>query len=247
MTSRDPRASPGNETLMTSVVDGPLVALISAVPTAIPPAERAFAAGFPAARVWNLLDDRLLPEADLAGGLTPALHERMRRLIHHAEAEGADGVLLSCSVYGAVAQAMAAESSIPILAPDDAAFVAAVDGGFHTVLVVSNAPGPLADSEERLIETAVQRGVLLDVVGVVAARAAHAAATGDVDALVDAVHRAVVVAAASPDAVLLGQYSLAPAAERLADLIGLPVIAGPQRAVAELRRALETESTEVDA
>ncbi|QHC71731.1 aspartate/glutamate racemase family protein [Rathayibacter sp. VKM Ac-2801] len=232
---------------MTTVVDGPLVALISAVPTAIPPAERAFAAEFPAAHVWNLLDDRLLPEADLAGGLTPALHERMKRLIQHAEAEGADGILLSCSVYGAVAQAMAAESSIPILAPDDAAFAAAVNGGYDTVLVVSNAPGPLADSEERLIETAVRGGVLLDVVGVVAPRAAAAAASGDVEALVDAVHRAVLVAAVSPDAILLGQYSLAPAAERLSDLTGLPVLAGPQRAVSELRQILDSKSTEASA
>jgi hypothetical protein len=48
----------------------------------------------------------------------------------------------------------------------------------------------------------------------------------------------VAAVAPRPDAVLLAQYSLAPAAEQLAVLTGLPVLTGPGRAARALRAAL---------
>ena len=43
-------------------------------------------------------------DADAAGGLTPALRDRMSTLIRYAVDGGADAVLLSCSMYGPVAR-----------------------------------------------------------------------------------------------------------------------------------------------
>ena len=73
------------------IVRPPLVALISATPTAIAPAESAFARNFPSARLWNILDDRLLTEADSRGGLDDELRARMGRLIDHALAGARQG------------------------------------------------------------------------------------------------------------------------------------------------------------
>ena len=74
----------------------PTVALVHATPAAMAPARSAFADRFPQARLWNLLDDRLISEAEATGGLTPALRHRMQTLIRHAVDGGADAVLLSC-------------------------------------------------------------------------------------------------------------------------------------------------------
>ena len=57
----------------------------------------------PRGRLWHLLDNRLVTDADAAGGLTPALHDRMSSLIQYAVDGGADAVQLSCSMYGPVA------------------------------------------------------------------------------------------------------------------------------------------------
>lgn len=209
----------------------PLVALISAIPAAISPARDAFDALYPEAQIWNLLDDRLLDDANAAGGLTARLEERMKRLISHALTEGAGAVLLTCSMYTSVAHDVAADADVPVLGPDDAVFAAVRASGYRNVLLVSSGAGPLADSEERL---RAFTGDSVIVHGALAQEAAVAARAGDVDALVEAVTSAISSAPGSFDAVVLGQYSLAPSAERVAHAVGLPVLAGPQYAATHL-------------
>jgi len=213
-------------------MDGkPLVALISAVRASIPPTLEAFASAFPDAEPWNIVDDRLLEDATDQGGLTPHLELRMQRLIDHALTEGAAGVLLTCSLYAPVAHEAAADAGVPVLAPDDAVFMAVRDQGYQSVLLVSSAEGPLADSVARL-RAFVAAGV--EVHGALAAEAAPAARAGDIDALTAAIAAAVRSSASGFDAVVLGQYSLAPAAARLAAELKLPVLAGPQYAAERL-------------
>jgi hypothetical protein len=100
----------------------PTVALIHATPASMAPAHGAFADRFPQARLWNILDDRLITEAEAAGGLTPPLRNRMRSLIRYAADGGADAVMLTCSLYGPVAIEEAATSPRPVLASDQALF-----------------------------------------------------------------------------------------------------------------------------
>ena len=222
----------------------PLIALVSAVPAAIGPAEAAFAEVFPAARVWNILDDRLLQSADEVGGVTPELAERMARLIRHAAAEGADGILVTCSIYGTAAHAVANELGITLLGADDAAFESALTSGYRSVLLISPAAGPLADSQRRLDEAVLSAGGDMTVVGTVATGAAEAARAGDIDALAARLHEAYLAADTTVEAILLGQFSISPGAAKLAELTGLPVLATPQRAALALRSALDTEVSE---
>ena len=100
----------------------PTVALIHASPASVAPAMAAFAEEFPDANLWNLLDDRLVVDADAAGGLTPALRERMTTLIKYAVDGGADAVQLSCSMYGPVAVDAAGSDRFTVLASDQAMF-----------------------------------------------------------------------------------------------------------------------------
>lgn len=218
------------------------IALISAVPVAIPPTEAAFHEWMPAATLWNILDDRLLQDADEAGGLTEALTERMRRLITHALSAKVDAVLLTCSLYSPVAQAMALTTQVPVLAPDDAAFEAAIHGHFASIALIATSAAPLADSLDRFTRATTTAGITPTITAVLAADAAAPARTGDVDAVATAISDAVRRSGTLPDAILLGQYSIAPAAERLSELLGRPVIAGPQRAVQNLTEHLSGRS-----
>src|SRR5699024_11138677 len=111
---------------------------------------------FPQAKVWNLLDDRLLQDAADAGELTDPLAGRMRSLIEHAVVAGADAVLLTCSMYGQVAQHSPAP--IPTLAPDEAAFAEAGSGTYGTVLVVASFESALNDSVRRFEATVAAAG-----------------------------------------------------------------------------------------
>lgn len=211
----------------------PLVAVISAVAAAIPPARAAFDALFPDATVWNVVDDRLVDDAD--GEITPRLAARMRRLIDHAVVEGADGVLLSCSMYAGVAHRADVDVAIPVHGPDDGLFGAVATGGFRRIALVSPAADPLADSLARMRKVVASD---VTVVGVVADDAPAAARANDVDALVDAVVSAVGHVWPKPDAVVLGQYSLAAAAPGVQAILGLPTLSAPEHAVRRLQTLL---------
>ena len=227
---------------MAAGTDRPIVALVSATMAAVPPVEQAFARVFPNARLWNLLDDRLLQDADEQGGVTPDLRDRMVRLIEHARREGADAVLLTCSLYGSVARELGASADLPIAGPDDAAFAAVLVSGAARIGVVGSGELSVADSTERLQAAAASAGLDLEAIPIFAADASAASKAGDTDGVAATV-AAVVGASGSPaDALLLAQYSLAPAASRIAELTGLPVFSGPDRAALAIRDALRGAS-----
>ncbi|MYV96179.1 aspartate/glutamate racemase family protein [Streptomyces sp. SID1034] len=218
---------------------GPRIALISAVAGAMAPAAEALGAGFPEAELWHLLDDRLLSDADGPAGLSGPLRARMRRLVEHAVAGGADAVLLTCSLYGVVAQELDPVSAVPVLAPDRAAFERLATGGHQHVLVIASLEAALQDSTDRLRATLARRAPEAGtrVSGVVVPGALTAA--GDIEDLVRVLAAAASGPAATADAVFLAQYSLAPAARALAVALGVPVVSGPTSAAHALRALLK--------
>lgn len=216
---------------MTTV---PKIALISAVPAAIPPTRAALRDLLPDAVVWNILDDRLLVDADRRGGLDAGLRRRMRRLIEHALAEEADAVLLTCSLYGPVAQET--HAGIPVLAPDEAAFADIAAAGYASVLVLASFDGARDDSVERLKKALREAGAISRVAGLSVPAAMAATKAGDHDALVTTLVDACVDRPADVEAVFLAQYSLAPAGDALQQAAGIPVVSGPRSAANALRR-----------
>ncbi|WP_210506728.1 aspartate/glutamate racemase family protein [Naasia sp. SYSU D00057] len=219
---------------------GPLVALVSAVPAAIPPAVAALEEAMPDARVWNILDDRLIDDANEAGGVTGELDARMRRLIDHAIREGADAVLLTCSLYGFVARDIAAGATIPVLGPDDAAFEAVRTGGYSSIYLVSSVELALADSTTRLREHLGDAADGLEIHPVFAPAALAPSRAGDAAGAASAIADAVEHTVGSADAVIFAQYSLAPAAQLLEQRLGLPVLTGPGKAASLLGERLRS-------
>ncbi|MFF3505477.1 aspartate/glutamate racemase family protein [Streptomyces sp. NPDC003247] len=216
----------------------PLVAMIHAVPAATRIAQEAFAREFPRARVWNVLDDRLLDDARDAGGLTDALRRRMLRLIAHVMDGGAQGLLLTCSSYGEVVDTARTLWDVPVLKSDEAMFQAALAGPYRRIAVVASTPPavPAAVAQLEALVPAVRPDRPVDIV---TALSEEAAVAGSAEAtarhLADALRAA---GGADADVVLLAQYSLTPAREELAALLGLPVLDGAGAAARELRGLL---------
>jgi hypothetical protein len=210
------------------------VALISATTSAIPPAEAALSREFPEAETWNLVDDRLLNDANERGGLDDALRARMERLIAHAAEAGAAGILLTCSMYGPVA--MSTRLPIPVLAPDEAAIDELVASGHRRIMVLASLETALADSAERVRAALGRAGRDAVVTGVLAPDALAATTTRD---LVRALTEAARPAAGDVDVVFLAQYSLAPAGAEVAEAIGRTVLSGPVSSAIRLREAIE--------
>jgi hypothetical protein len=186
----------------------PVVAVIHATPASMDPVTSAFAESCPEVELWHLLDDRLVREANAAGGVTRELHDRMASLIDYALATGADAVQLACSMYGPVAAAK--DGDVRVVAADQAMFERVADLAPSTVGVLATAQSSAADTVQRLGESLRARGHDARVEYVVVDEAARASAAGDRDGVARAVGEAAVALAPSVDVIVLAQYSMSP-------------------------------------
>lgn len=208
------------------------IALISATPLAIGPAAAAISAAFPNGTVWNLLDDRLLADAQLEGGITETLAARMDQLIDFALAGGADGVLLTCSQYGARADVRDADADgVAVLSADGPLFAETVAHRPSRVLLVASLESAATDSSERLSAAFAASGVATAIRPLVVPAAAKPLAEAQ---LTEALAEAVAGVDADYDVIVLAQFSLAPAAGALAARFGVPVLDGPRAAALRL-------------
>jgi hypothetical protein len=210
------------------VIDRPLIAAVHATSASILPLRAALADELPAAQLWNLIDDRLGPDADALGGeLSPQLRDRMLTLVRHGISGGADAVVIACSMYGEVRALAETLFTTPVFASDADMMAGVVRAAPKRVAVLASLQGAAADTTARLadaLETA-------EVVPVFCAGAVEAAARADMPALVEALAAGLESATGPFDTVCIAQYSLSPAADDLAVKTGLPV-ASPTRSAA---------------
>ena len=224
--------------MVETAAASPLVAVISGVAASVAPAEDALREAIPLARLWNILDDRLISDAVEAGGVTAHLAERMHRLIDHAAAEGADSVLLTCSLYGHLVAEASARAGIPVIGPDDAAFAFAASGRYRSLAVVSGVPLALADSAARVRKHFAEAGCETAVHPVLAVAAREPSLVGDAQGTASAIASALAATDARFDAILLANYSLGIARSALESATVTPVIAGAPLAAAAVRSAI---------
>lgn len=212
----------------------PRIALIHALRDSLAPAMDAMARGWPEAVPVNLLDDSL--SADLArdGQLSAAMIGRFVALAKYAVANGADGILFTCSAFGPAIEAARAAVCVPVLKPNESAFAAALAAGSSIGLLVTF-PGSLAPLSAELRAMAGARDVSLAAHMVPDALAALQ--TGD-----GATHDRLIAAAARKlpqgAAIVLGQFSMARALPGVQSGVEAQVLSTPDAAVADLRLRL---------
>lgn len=210
------------------------IALVHALKHSIAPIEASFARLWPEATLMNLLDDSL--SADLArdGKLTDAMAERFLSIGRYAASTGTDGILFTCSAFGPCIEAVAGEQApMPVLKPNEAMIEAVAKAG-RKVGLLSSFP-PTLVSMPREFPASIQ------LVPKLAEGAMAALDRGD-----RAEHDRLVVEASKDlrdcDVIALAQYSMAPAAEKVAQATGRPVLTTPDSAVMKLRRMLGVAS-----
>jgi Asp/Glu/hydantoin racemase len=206
------------------------IALVHALKHSIVPIEASFAKLWPEATLMNLLDDSL--SADLArdGKLTDAMTERFLSIGRYAASTGTDGILFTCSAFGPCIEAVAGERApMPVLKPNEAMIEEAAKAG-PKVGLLSSFPPTLA-SMPREFPASVQ------LMPKLAEGAMASLDRGD-----RAEHDRLVVEASKDlrdcDVIALAQYSMAPAAEKVAQATGRPVLTTPDSAVMKLKRML---------
>lgn len=221
----------------------PRVMLIHAVAEAVAPIRAAFAAGWPDALTYDLMDTSL--SADLAaedGVLGEAMIGRFRALGRYAADAGpagraADAVLFTCSAFGPAIDAVRRDLAIPVLKPNEAAFERALLSGAAKTprigVLVTFAPSLPALTAE-LEAMARAAGQTPTIVGAIAAGGMEALRAGRADE-----HDALLAKAAqglpAVDAIVIGQFSAARAAAAVAAVRPEPVLTTPESAVAKLR------------
>lgn len=209
------------------------IGLIHAVHPAMPPIEQAFKSLWPEAVRMNLLDDALAPDRDRAGALTPAFFPRMRALADYAVAQGAGGILYTCSAFGAAIDAVALALPIPVLKPNDAMFAEAFASGQRIGMLATFEPSVAGmEAEFRAMAPA---GTTIETVCVTAARAALD--RGEIarhdDLLAEAAPRL-----AHCDCVMLAHFSTSTALEKVRAQLRSPILTAPGAAVVRLKSLL---------
>ncbi|MCU4182514.1 aspartate/glutamate racemase family protein [Bosea sp. BH3] len=216
----------------------PRIALIHALEESVLPARAAFAADWPEAQPFDLLDTSLATDLAARGSLDEAMTERFLTLGRYAAAtEGTDGpakaILFTCSAFGPAIDAVKRALPIPVLRPNESAFAEALATGGRIGLLVTF--GPSLPSLTRELEEMAGRPVT--VKGMLAEGALAALKRGDA-----ASHDRLAAEAAAQlkqvDVIVLGQFSLARSRQAVQQATGLPVVTTPEAAIRGLQRAV---------
>lgn len=214
------------------------IALIHALTESVLPAHQAFRALWPEAYCFDLLDTSL--SGDLAAGerLEDGIADRIRKLAEYAaasqgEAGETQALLFTCSAFGPAIDVVKDHVSIPVLRPNEAAFEQALALGNRIGLAVTFGPS-LSSLRDELLSMASQRGQRIEVVPVLVEGALAALKAGNGDEhdrlAAEACRRLPPV-----DTLVLGQFSLARAADAVRDCIAAPVLTTPSSAVTALQ------------
>ena len=215
----------------------PRITLIHATTVAIEPINAAFRRLWPAARTTTLLEDSLAADLAADGRLTNKMTERFVALARYARSSGADAILFTCSAFGPAIEAARASLDVPVLKPNEAMLDEALAAGTRIGLLATFEPSlPSLQAElEDLAREKRHEARHRDARNVPAALAALHEGQADE-------HDRLIAAAAAEmedcDALVLGQFSMASAAERIPAKAGRKVLTSPVSAVRRLKQAL---------
>jgi aspartate/glutamate racemase len=212
------------------------IALIHATPAAVGPIKDAFAEAWPEPDLVNLLDDSLSRDRALTPELTDGMFRRFDALGRYAVSFGAEAILFTCSAFGPAIERVARSVEIPVLKPNEAMFAEAVAVG-GTIGMLATFEPSIASMAEEFEEQASRAGATATLKSVLVPRAMAALQAGRRED-----HDALVAEAAGQltgcDAIMLAQFSMAPAAPRLRGQGRTPVLTSPDSAVAALKKKL---------
>jgi Asp/Glu/hydantoin racemase len=212
------------------------IGLVHAVQVAMAPIEAAFRECWPDAARMNVFDDSLAPDLERAQKLTEGLNARIALLADYCIDSGCAAVLFTCSSFGAAIEAKARAAKAPVLKPNEAMFEQALALGVK-IGMLTTFPPAAAPMEEEFRTEAKRQGSKATIETRCVPEAMAAAKSGDYDQ-----HNRLLREAAAHfagfDALLLAQFSMAPALREVRQGIDIPVLSSPHAAVEKLQKLL---------
>jgi Asp/Glu/hydantoin racemase len=159
---------------------------------------------------------------------------RFVTLARYARGCGADAILFTCSAFGPAIEAARASLDVPVLKPNEAMLDEALEAGTRIGLVATFEPS-LPSLKTELDDLGRSKNVRLEIRTRVVHGALAALHEGQ-----PAEHDRLIAAAAADledcDALVLGQFSMASAAQCIPERAGRKVLTSPASAVTRLRR-----------
>ena len=211
------------------------IALIHATSAAVEPIRTAFAEAWPEPDLVNLLDDSLSRDRALKPELTDDIYDRFDALGAYSIAIGASGILFTCSAFGPAIERVARAVTVPVLKPNEAMFAEAIKIGGQIGMLATFEPS-VASMTAEFEADAAKAGASTALESVFVPDAMAALVAGDRDRH-DALVAEAATALAHCKAIMLAQFSMAPAAARLRQrLPGKPVLTSPGAAVAAMKQ-----------
>ena len=218
------------------------IGLIHATRLAIEPTLAAFREHGPEARPVGLVDESLQLDAANTDYDGPSFTLRILALAEYQVANGAAGLLFTCSAFSDAIKAAGRALDVPVLRPDEAAIEQALSLGrpvrvlctfAPTLRVVRRLVAEFRDDPALPVAFELVEGAL---------EAIHGGDSARHDALI-----AEAAARADEPVLVLGQYSMARAAGLVEREAGRPAITGPALAVRMLKTLVEARAPGADA
>lgn len=213
------------------------IALVHALRESIDPVNDAFRRLWPEAGIYNLLDESLSQAVADTGALTPEISSRVETLLRFAIDDTPTGtpvaaVLFTGTAFGPALAKSRLSFPVPILTPHEAAFERAIRAGSRIALVLSFPPS-VALLQDQLEEMMRAAGGAHELTVITVPGALDALRRGDT-----AGHDRIVAEAVgetNADTILLGQFSMARAADAARQVTKARIISTPETAVLHLR------------
>jgi len=189
----------------------------------------------PGVNLFHVADEGLLDRILRAGEITPAMCLRVVELASHAQEDGADAILLTCSAMSPAVDLAAPLLHVPIYKVDQAMVDRALELG-RRIAVFSTARATLTSVSELVRNTAAARGRQVEIVIGLCEEAMAALRNGrreDHDRLVRAALSDLVRGC---DVLLMAQASATQALRQEdQDGLGVPILTSPRLALEWLR------------
>jgi hypothetical protein len=210
------------------------------------PIANAFAKHAPQTEIFHLLDDSLSRDHAKNGVLTPQMMARFAHLADYAWLSQAEGILFTCSAFGAAIEACAQRTPKPVLKPNQAMFEQALKtlprGSVLQVGLVATFEPSITSMSQEFLDLAQTLGIECKVHPYFVKQAMQDLAQGDEDLHHQKVSLAMPELQAC-DVIMLAQFSMAAAQEACQSITSIPVLTSPDCAALDMMRRLN-ESTD---
>lgn len=213
------------------------IAMVSVTLNAVNPMMSYFREKAPEIKVSNYLDDYLLDKVRNEGGINDACMKRMFHMLATACEDGAEGVLLTCTVFSPYAEYFTKMLSKPVICPDRAMLETVAEQKGHTAIFCTFSG--TVDTTRNMYQNCCRRAGTDETVDMIVLEDAYlAAGKGDFDTFDRIIQEKARELDSQYDHIVFAQISMARAAKGL-ELQHSHVYTSPDSAYEALKKAVK--------